>query len=75
MQRPEMDIQLHKLKHQGYLQEAKQARLVAQYLHQTKAQRTWRFRLADILLRLATRLSPHHRAILQSARQTSGTMG
>lgn len=70
----EMQIRLSELKHQGYLHEAEDARLLARYLRETRDQRSWRFRLAEVLLGWATSLSPHHRTMIQLSRKSSGTI-
>lgn len=57
-----------------YQRQAEEARLLKVYLQASKARRSWRYRLAEALLGLATRLTPYHRRLIQVGRQ-SGTIG
>ena len=70
----QLQIKLTEIRYANLLRDADDARLVARYLRETRAQRSWRFRLAEGLLRLATALSPYHRAIIQLGRNSGGTM-
>ena len=70
----ELQIKLNQIRHAGLLHDADDARRVAQYLRETRALRSWRFRLAEALLRLATVLSPYHRSVIQLSQKSGGTM-
>lgn len=61
----EKDFRVSQLRREAYLREAEQAREVKAYLAQTRPCRTWRFRLAETLLGVATRLSPYHRELIR----------